>query len=220
MKDTKGVEYAMKISKEVWVQSIPGAATSVMRKPPLKQPLARGVAPQEYYPRSARMGPNASLDFSPVENIERYHRMMDDDARFAEVRTPIDGPPIKSEPIKSPMETSLTTILGQPTGPVAAVTVGTVPKEVDARNAERLRSPAGVRRLSFDSTSMSMRKKQKQEYFPKNESFVDIFGPDLPALPMSKSVYIFQFLSKSDLYHASLTSREWNIFVTDKLSPD
>jgi hypothetical protein len=221
MKDTKGVEYAMKISKEVWVQSIPGAITSGMRKPPMKQPLPRGVAPSAFYPRAARLGPNASLDFSPVGSIgEGYHRMMDDSARFTEVRTPVEAPHTKTESIESPMETSVATVPGKATVSVVTITENTIPKEVDARKVERLRSPAGVRRLSFDSTSMSTRKKQKQEYFPNNEMFVDLFGPDLPALPISKSLYIFQFLSKSDLYHASLTSREWNILVTDKLSPD
>jgi hypothetical protein len=65
-----------------------------------------------------------------------------------------------------------------------------------------------------------VRKKQKQECNFPNEVLIDVFGPDLPELPMSTSVYIFRYLSKSDLYHASLTSREWNILVTDKLSPD
>ena len=209
IKDPKGVDYALKISEEVWKQSTTGGATSGRHKPPVKQPLA--------YPRTTRIGSMVSLGFSPLGSISDESLRMDDDddARGTQLTTPF-----KTEPVESPMETGMTTVLGQATAIVNAVTECTMQDAFD-READSPRTPAGVRRLSFDSTVMSLRKKKKHEEcrVAMNEGLVDIFGPDLPDIPMSASVKIFQYLSKSDLYHASLTSKEWNIMVTDKFSP-
>jgi F-box domain len=226
MKDTKGAEYAMKISKEVWEQQPRVAA--IVSKPPmitsrdaiLNRPVvphrtdATGKSSRFHSTRPLQLGPPTMghVGFSPVDpkNVKN-----DDGTSSTEKDVDKKGiaPPMTTPTVPVTATAPSTSIPSAPPAESNATNIVAVTDSVNKTGItmEHAETPAGVRRLSFDSTTTgSVKKKQKQCI--DDTASVHFFGHELPPLSSSIMATIFQFLPESDIIHTSRVCELWKSF--------
>jgi hypothetical protein len=231
MKDTKGAEYAMQISKDVWEQQPrtvlaiqkpsviasreAGTGGSISQHPTVRSSLR--VAPN-FYPRPALLGPPTTgrMGFSPMDrnndtnvkydnNVNTTDHVAGMSATATTTTTTTTTPNVQST--SSTVTTSLKTGTDSNLPSIAAVAITeSINKRAITSDVNVLsNTPAGVRRLSFDTTSVvTSNKKQKQSNdnvstFEFGNSILNRFGPKLPELPSQTILLICSYLSESDL---------------------
>lgn len=220
MKDTKGAEYAMQISKEVWEQQ-PRVA-SVASKPPLltskEATIQRPVVPHftgdiDKFSRSlttkpVQLGPPTmgNVEFSPMEN-----NVDEDDetspAEKVDDKKVIEHTMATPAVISSKPSTSTTNVYPSEPLPINVVTVTDSVNKLGT-SFEHPGTPAGVRRLSFDSTITDpVKKKQKQCIDDKKP--LCFFGKELPPLPSSIMTTIYCFLPEVEIMQMSQVCTLW-----------
>lgn len=225
MKDTKGAEYAMKISKEVWEQQPRGATVS---KPPLissretniNRPVVQhrtdsfGKSSNLHTTRPAQLGPPTmgNVEFSPLDNNsskgDRANATENEESKKV-LTQPIATPTVPVVPA-APSTSNANSETSESMPAYAVAVTDSVNKS--GTTIEHPGTPAGVRRLSFDSTTtMSAKKKQKQ-CIDDTADAIHFFGRELPPLPSSVMATIFFFIAESDIIHTSRVCVLWESF--------
>ncbi len=220
MKDTKGAEYAMQISKEVWEQQPRGA--SVASKPPLltskEATIHRPVVPhftgdldklsRSLSTKPVQLGPptKGNVEFSPMENN------LDEDDGTSPLEK-FDDKKVIDHTMATPAVTSsilsASTANVNPSEPMP-INVVTVTESVNKSGTtiEHPGTPAGVRRLSFDSTTTDPVKKKQKQCIDDNKPLC-FFGSELSPLPSSIMTTIFRFLPEAEITQMSQVCTLW-----------
>jgi hypothetical protein len=236
MKDTKGAEYAMQISKEVWEQQ-PRVAPITKSKPPviasseavmnrpITQPRTDMVGPSSRFhtTRPVQLGPPTmgNVGFSPMDHHDNDEHQDNKNGHIEctidqrDVDLPITTPTLSNAPttaLAAPIRKESPTDSLATNYSLVAVT-DSVNKTSITSSREHHETPAGVRRLSFDGTvaTASARKKQKHCHDDDTTS-VPYFGHDVAPLSSSIMTNIFQFVSESDLVSTSQVCDLWKLF--------
>ena len=214
MKDTKGAEFAMRVSQESWKgqrkpvggppRRVPIASpANVVRQVqgvPAPTPGSRGPPPHRGFLHPAYMGapPHqmmGHIGYSPMGGP---------------AVTPGFAPPPRMERPVVPRPPPPPRSMSRPPPPTSGPTAHRPPKRV----AEEITPPPKSRGVRIEFDAASSRKKRRRG--GGEEEMFAYFGKSVAKQPKTTALAIMSYLSNDDLYKAALVNKSWSRLAMDE----